>query len=157
MITRTQFVAEAESWIPTPYLKQSVGQVKHAGANCATFVYAVLVSTGMIQAEEVGVFSPDWACHTSEEIYMKRLLRHAPKVAEAISRPGFHGLPGNIVLVKTPTARLYNHGGIVVHWPTVIHCAPDSGVCKVNATTHWLWANRKMCSFDPWAGEHGLS
>ena len=45
-ITRQQVVAEALSWIGTPYIKN--GRVKGVGADCATILFCVYRNCGLV-------------------------------------------------------------------------------------------------------------
>jgi NlpC/P60 family putative phage cell wall peptidase len=144
---RDKIIAEARTWIGTPYVLGAC--VRGAGADCATFIYGVLHALGMINDETIGHFSPDWFAHTDEEIYPRRLLRHAFKTAVGISYTTLETQPGNIVLTRHSTSsRVFNHAGIVVKWPHLIH-AIDPCITEVNATQHSMWCNREVAVFDP--------
>lgn len=144
---RACVIVEARSWIGTPYhLNQAC---KGAGVDCGRFVYQVYHACGLIPEEKIGVFGHDFGCHTSEESYIFRMLRHAAKVAEAVSFPTLAAKPGNVALTRNEGSRIYNHGGIVTAWPKILHAAPCS-VGEVDACTHWLWAQRTVQIFDPW-------
>jgi NlpC/P60 family putative phage cell wall peptidase len=144
---RREIVAEARTWIGTPY--HYGGQVKGAGCDCATLLLCVWRTCGIIHDEELGVYAGDWYCNTTEEKYMRRVLRHAHKVAEAVSYTTLEAKPGNIVLTRAAGSRVFNHGGIVVNWPRVIH-AIDPSVEECDASTHRLWAYKTVAVFDPW-------
>lgn len=144
---RWMVLLEARSWLNTPY--HPGGQVKGAGCDCGTFIFCVFRACRLVPDEEVGVFSQDWFRNTSEEKYLFRLIRHAHKVAEAISYPTLNALPGNIVLTKSVGSRVYNHGGIVIKWPLVLHAvAPRVEEC--DASTHRLWEHQIVTVLDPW-------
>jgi cell wall-associated NlpC family hydrolase len=148
--TREQVVAEALSWLDTPY-HPTGAMVKGAGCDCGSILYAVWHACGLIPAEEIGLFSPDWFANTSEEVYMQRVLRHAYKIAEGISYATLDAAPGNIALTRhDPGSRVrFNHGGLIVKWPTVIH-AVDPKVTLTKATTDRMWCYREVIIFDPW-------
>ena len=146
MDKRQQVVSEALTWIDTPYhLNQCV---KGAGVDCARFVHAVLTSCGLIQPEFIEVFGPDWSCHTKTEKYIFRMLRHAEQLLEGVSFASLKARPGSIVLVRSRANRVYDHGAIVISWPKCVHAAPPK-VSMVDASKHWLWANRIVKIFEP--------
>jgi cell wall-associated NlpC family hydrolase len=146
---RERLVAEARSWIGTPYVRK--GMIKKVGCDCGTFMFAVYRSCGLIPDEEIGVFSDDWWANTTDEKYMKRILRHASKVAQAISYPTLEARPGNIVLSRhSDHALALSHGGIVTRWPMLIHAVGDPGVEETDATKHEMWCFREVLIFDPW-------
>lgn len=154
-MTRAIVTAEALTWLGTPYHKN--GRVKGAGVDCGSFLFCVYRECGLVPPEEEGIFSDpslvpigqDWWCNTTEEKYMLRILRHAYRVAEGVALRSSQALPGNLVLTRALGSRLYNHGGIVIAWPRVIH-ALDPRVEMCDVSTHCLWEHQEMAIFDPW-------
>jgi len=144
---RQNVVVEALTWLNTPYVHGA--RVKGAGCDCATLLLMVWRECGLIPDEEVGIFSPDWFANTSEDTYMRRVLRHAYKVAEAVSYATLDASPGNIVLTRSTGSKVYNHGGIVIRWPQIIH-AVEPRVELTDATKHELWCFVEVSVFDPW-------
>ncbi len=109
-----------------------------------------LKNCGLIEDEEIGVFSNDWYANTTDEIYMRRILRHAYKSAEACCYQRFDGAKmGDVVLCKSAGSRLYNHGGIVIQWPLVVHAIAPA-VEMIDASRHTLWAYQQISAYDPW-------
>jgi cell wall-associated NlpC family hydrolase len=143
---RDAFVAEARSWVGTPYHLGAM--VKGAGCDCGTFLLGALQACGMAKAECIERFTHDWFFHTDDPRYLRAMLRNARKVAEEISYRTLHALPGDLALTRSSNSRLYNHGGIVVKWPKVIH-AIHPAVCECDATAHELWCFRTVAVFDP--------
>lgn len=144
---REHVVAEARSWIGTPYHKK--GRVKGAGADCFTFIAEVMVSCGIFDRDDLPAYQDDWFFHQSEEVYLKLLYRHCAKTLEGISYASTQTLPGNIVVMKTTNSKVFNHGGIVVAWPSIIHCIYD-GVSETNISRDPMWAYHRIQIFDPW-------
>lgn len=160
MTTREAVVEEARSYLGTPYRKG--GRVKGAGVDCGTLLFCVYRDTGFIAPADEGIFSDpkmvpisqDWFCHTDEDKYMKLLLRYAYKVANGISYPSLKAEPGNIVATAAVqhnrVSKVFNHAGIVVHWPRVIH-AIYPVVEECDASSHPLWAFQMTVVLDPFA------
>lgn len=146
MISRTEVVECARSWIGTPY--HYGGQVKGAGADCATLIYCVYRSCGLVPEEEIGIFAGDWWLHTKDEKYMLRIVRHAYKVVEANCYRSTKAEPGNIVMLKAGS-RIFNHGAVVTAWPHVVH-AIHPHVEEIDASRNPMWANQQIAVFDPW-------
>lgn len=142
---RNELIATAREYLGTKY--HVGGMVKGVGVDCASFLLCVLRDCGLIEDEELGVFSGDWWCHTSEEKYMLRVLRHAYKILEGVSWSTLQVSPGNIALAKAVGSKVYNHGGIVINWPTVIH-AGSYRVEEIDASIHQLWAGHQIAIFD---------
>ncbi len=145
---RAEIVAEARSWIATPYC--IMGRVKGAGCDCASFLMSVAVNCGLVKESDFEVYSPDCWAHWSDEKYLKKVLQSTVKVLESVayrSGPGFPVLPGALVLTCTSAGRYLNHGAIVTEWPMIVH-AVTPRVQEIDATGHHLWAYRKIEAFD---------
>ncbi len=112
---REAVVAEALSWVRTPY--HHMGRVKGAGVDCAMLLIEVYHSAGLIPDINPEPYPQDWALHRSEEKYLAWVNRYAHEV-EAPS-------PGDLVLYKF--GRCVSHGGIVVDWPRIIHAYVGEG------------------------------
>ncbi len=146
--SREDALAVARSWVGTPYVLG--GRIKGAGCDCATLIAEYLIECGIAQREELGIYSHDWFCHTNSERYMLRLLRHAKKTIETISRPGVNAKPGSIALFRVAGSRVFNHGAIVETWPKIIHAASPR-VEHADASAHWLTSYKEVAIFDPWS------
>lgn len=140
----------ARTFLETPYVLG--GRVKGAGVDCATLIGCYLEECGFCNREELGVYGHDWFCHATDERYMLRLIRHAPRTLDAICQGTVDAKPGSLVLFKVAESRLFNHGGIITNWPLIIH-AQDPCVKEVDATKFFLTSHREMSIFDPWSRE----
>lgn len=148
MITREESVVIAKSWLQTPYVMG--GQLKNVGCDCATLISAYLIEIGAAAKSDAVLYSHDWFCNTTRERYMQGLIRYAACTLETVARGTVAAaLPGDIVLFKAVRSRLYNHGGIVVSWPRIIH-AVHPCVTESDATAHYLTGFTTMSVFDPW-------
>jgi NlpC/P60 family putative phage cell wall peptidase len=107
---RAAVVAEARSWLGTPY--HHAARLKGVGCDCLTLLAEVFARAGMVAPIELPHYPPDWHLHRGAERYALGVLRHA---AEVEGPP----LPGDIVLWRF--GRAFSHGAIVVQWPLVIH------------------------------------
>ena len=109
-IASGQKVAEiAKLWLGTPY--HHMGRIKGVGVDCAMLPAEVYSAVGLIPRFEVGYYPMDWAQHRNEERFMGQVLEYAHKVEEP--------LHGDLVLFRI--GRVFNHSGIVVSWPQIIH------------------------------------
>jgi len=147
---RAALVAIARSWIGTPY--RLGARLKGVGCDCATFLGSVLVESGEASESAIygglGVYHLDWCCHTREQRYMVRLLRHAEKAMEGVAYRSTRIDPGNLLLVRVGVSRVYNHGGIVLAWPLIAHAVAPV-VSEADATRHPMWAHHEIAVFDP--------
>jgi cell wall-associated NlpC family hydrolase len=111
---RARLVAEAKSWLGTPY--RSAADVKGAGVDCVMLLIRAFVDAGMIAPVDPRPFPEQWAVHQAEELYLAAVRERAHEVAPP---PARMPLPADVVLFRM--ARVYAHGAIVLDWPYVIH------------------------------------
>jgi hypothetical protein len=153
---RERVVAEARTWIRTPY--HHMGRVKGAGADCYTFLLEVFQKIGLFSEQDERDFYPsDWFLHARQDHYKLRILRHAREMVEHFCEPTEIRAPGNIVLLRPPTTATRRstidvHGGVITSWPAVVHAYPPC-VNEVNALTHPAFAAGSLSFFSPW-GKH---
>ncbi|MGH6995683.1 MAG: hypothetical protein ACREES_08295 [Stellaceae bacterium] len=107
---RARLVAEAQSWVGTPY--HTGGRIKGVGVDCLTFVVCAFEGAALIAPYKIPHYPPDWHLHRDDERYMRGILEHCVEVAE---RP----LPADVVLWKF--GRAFAHGAIVIDWPIIVH------------------------------------
>src|SRR6266849_892211 len=120
---RGSVLAEAESWLRTPY--HHMARVKGAGADCLTLLAEVYEKAGVIPHVEVPFYPPDWNLHRDAERYLEGVTRYAREVAycandvppcggaasgEAVRRHGPQ--PGDVAVFKF--GRCFAHGAIIV-------------------------------------------
>ena len=145
-MTREEIVAEAKSWIGTPYIRG--GRIKGVGCDCATFILEVFRAVGHVSNIEIGFFSDDWWANTQDERYMFRVIRHAHELVKQKTYASLTIDPGNIILLRAARSYVYNHGAIVVKWPRVIHAITPE-VTEIDASNDPMWAHQEVCVFDP--------
>ena len=154
--TRDQFAAEALSWYPTPYTRRAA--IKHVGADCASFLGAILVTGGFLPGDRfasmmrsIAALGDDWFMHKAASTYEELMTRYVPRVGDRMTN-GIPGEPpGNILLMNTWNSKHRNHGGIVTRWPNVVHCV-YSGVKEINVLYDPMWSHKKVSVYDPWSG-----
>jgi len=147
---RAAVVAEARSWLRTPY--HTMGRVKGAGCDCYTLLLEVFGKVGLFTDKDEDVFYPrDWFLHTRNDHYKVRILRHAREMVQHFCSPTEMRSPGNIVLLNVATAHgsLDVHGGIISEWPKVIHSFPPC-VMEADARYHPALAAGRLEFFSPW-------
>jgi cell wall-associated NlpC family hydrolase len=157
---------EAKLWVGTPY---HLGAVKRGvGCDCCTFLVGVMVACGVLTWEEVddifvdiGYYIPsnrpvraglrplahDWFANTDVERYLRAVLRCAREIVKTRCYASVQVKPGSIVLTKAVNSKLWNHGGIVVAWPKIIHSV-DPQVVITNASRDPMWAYRELAVFE---------
>lgn len=115
MTTREMAVAEAKTWLKTPY--HHMGRVKGAGVDCGQLLIAVYSEIGLIPNIDPGHYPPDWHFHRSEEKYLGWVQKYATKTEKP--------KPGDVALFKF--GRCISHGGIVVDDAALIHAYIGQG------------------------------
>lgn len=98
---RLRVVAEARSWLRTPY--HNHGRIKGAGVDCAQLLIAVYEATSLVPAPDVGVYPPDWHLHRSEERYLGWMDRYCLRVDEPMI--------GDVAMFRF--GRCVSHAGII--------------------------------------------
>lgn len=123
---RIAVVAEAETWLRTPY--HSNAAVKGAGADCALMPLQVYLATlPGLPVIPLPPYVEQWYLNRSEEKYLEYVLAlGAREIAEADVRPGDFAL--------WRIGRVYSHGGIVTAWPEIIHAVKPRGVIRADAS-----------------------
>ncbi|MGP0008545.1 MAG: hypothetical protein ACLPIG_07535 [Methylocella sp.] len=114
---RAAVVAEARSWVRTPY--HHCADVKGAGVDCGMLLVRVFVDTGLCEPFDPRPYAPDWMLHRSEERYLGFIFDRTKEV----DRPQ----PGDVMVFRY--GRCYSHGGIVTcaNPVTIIHAFAASG------------------------------
>lgn len=152
-MSREEFVAICRTWVGTPYHLRA--RVKGSGADCSTWIAESLIEAGLATTEQLygglNVSRGDWWCHAPEDLYRRRVMRHAQLVAETVSRPSTKALPGCILLQKAARSRVFNHGAVVTVWPHIIH-AVHPCVRESSAVTDPMWNCQPVSIFDPFEG-----
>jgi hypothetical protein len=98
---RAAVVAEARSWIGTPY--HNCADIKHVGVDCGMLLVRVFVDTGLCAPFDPRPYPADWHLHRSEERYLGFVFdRSCETVAPQ---------PGDVMVLRY--GRCYSHGGIV--------------------------------------------
>ncbi len=115
---RDRIVAEARSWIGTPYHHH--GTVKGAGVDCAMLPQAVYTALGLMAPADFGEYPTQWHLHHDEERYLAIVTRYAAEIAEDQAEPG------DFVLFRV--GRTFAHGGVVVDPArrTMIHASMEA-------------------------------
>ena len=106
---RAAVVAEAESWVGTPY--RQLGATKGVAVDCGMLLVRAWVDAGIFEPFDPRPYPPEWHLHKPEERY----LRWVETMAEEVAVPQ----PGDIVLFQF--GRCFSHGGIMVAAERLVH------------------------------------
>lgn len=121
---RLRVVAEAKSWIGTPYVSNGAIKGKRGGTDCAMLLVAVYANVGFIPKEfDPRPYAPYWHVHQGEERYLGGILQFVSEVPGPLDRAP---LPGDVILFQI--GKLFAHGAIITDWPNVIHAIGNDAV-----------------------------
>jgi NlpC/P60 family putative phage cell wall peptidase len=102
-------VAEARSWIGTPY--HHLAAVKGVGVDCAMLTWSVFNALDLFEVPDPRPYPHEWHLHRSEE----RFLLSFETWAHRVEAPR----PGDIALFRY--GRTVSHSGILTSTTTMVH------------------------------------
>jgi cell wall-associated NlpC family hydrolase len=116
---RAAVVAEAHSWLRTPY--HHMGRVKglRGGVDCAMLLAEVYERAGVMARVEVQHYPRDWHLHRRDERFLSYILPRAVEIAGPAQ-------PGDVVTYQIGLG--FAHAAIVIEpgWPAIIHSDMDA-------------------------------
>ena len=136
-LARNAIVAEARSWIGTPYHHQA--SVKHVGCDCLGLVRGVWRALVGPEPEAIPGYSSDWGEVSAQETMLAAARRHLVEIDLAAAGPG------DIVVFRMRPGRMAKHAGILASASTFIHAQEGGPVCEV-ALSPW-WQARVVAAF----------
>lgn len=130
MTDRAQIVAEARSWLGTPYRHQAV--TRGAGADCLGLVRGVWQGLYGAEPERPPAYSLDWFEPQGVEGLWAAAARH---LAE---KPVDQMRPGDVLLFRMRTGSVAKHLGILTtDEPAFIHAYTRHGVVESPLSAPW--------------------
>jgi len=123
---RADFVAEALSWIGTPFVNCADVKGPKGGVDCAMLLVRAAVDTGLIAPFDPRPYSPDWMKHRSEEKFLDVLARLG---AVEVESPRV----GDVLVWKV--ARTFAHGAVLINPRQVVHAYADARCVLVSDLT----------------------
>lgn len=129
MATRADIVAEARSWIGTPYRHQA--SLKSIGCDCLGLVRGVWRGVIGEEPEVAPAYTPAWAEASGEETLAAAGFRHLiPVPLDAIA-------PGDIVLFRWRANMPAKHAAIVTSEALMVHAHDGAAVAEVSFAPWW--------------------
>jgi cell wall-associated NlpC family hydrolase len=127
MNLRQRIVAEAKTWIGTPFHDQA--GVKGVGVDCAYLVGKTAEATGCIEKFQVAPYTWEQFWHSDKEMLCD--------IVEGFGCTRVNGFPspGDIVVFQMPRTRACCHLGIMIENNQFIHAHLLSGVRRVVVNT----------------------
>jgi NlpC/P60 family putative phage cell wall peptidase len=135
---RDRVVAEARTWLRTPYQHQ--GRIKNVGVDCLMILCEVYRAAGLVPYIDPRPYPRDWHLHRSEERYANGLFQYA----HAVEVPK----QGDVAIFKF--GRCFSHAAILTGETEVIHSYLGQGVVMADLQQDPL-AGRAVKFFSMWA------
>ena len=139
---RQAVVAEARSWVSTPY--HSRARIKGVGVDCVQIIAAVYEACGVLPPIDVGKYSDQWHLHSDVPLYEDGVKANGGRQIEAPQ-------VGDLVLYFQ--GKQFAHGAIVtVASPLrIVHAfAPARRVIEGDETEFGVLIREKKKFFTPW-------
>jgi cell wall-associated NlpC family hydrolase len=120
---RAAVVAEALSWLDTPY--RDGGSIKglSGAVDCCMLLVRAWIDAGVFEPFDPRPYPPNWHMHQNRERYLEWLSLAGVEV--------MNWQPGDVVVWKF--ARTFSHSAIIINDAgDVVHAVKDFGKCTTN-------------------------
>jgi NlpC/P60 family putative phage cell wall peptidase len=134
---RSAIVAEARSWIGTPYHHQA--SVKGVGCDCLGLVRGVWRAVYGAEPEPVPGYTKDWGEMSGEETMIAAARRHLTEMSVG------EALPGDVLVFRIRRGRMAKHAGLLSAPGRFIH-AQEGGPASEVPFSDW-WRERVAAVF----------
>ena len=139
MVKRAAIIAEARTWIGTPYHHQA--STKGAGCDCLGLVRGVWRGVYGKEPEEPPPYSRDWAEAHRQETLADAAGRHMVPVAIADIQPG------DVVLFALNERAPAKHCAILTGLDRMVHSYESHPVAEVSLSPWWRRRIRFVFAF----------
>lgn len=129
MIGRDAIVAEARSWLGTPYQHQA--SLRGVGCDCLGLVRGVWRALVGDEPERPPPYTPDWAEALGEETLLGAARRHLWEIAPGDAREG------DVLLFRMGLGSPAKHAAIVSGPQCIIHAYWGRAVCETRLGAWW--------------------
>jgi cell wall-associated NlpC family hydrolase len=137
-VTREAVVAEAETWLGTPY--HSGARIKGVGVDCAMILAAVFEAAGVIPHVDPGTYAADFGLHRDEEVFLGWVERYGYPVEKPQA--------GDVALFVY--GRCFSHGAIMTSATGLIHAVRRDGMVSRGDLADTGLAEREVRFFTLW-------
>jgi len=129
MIGSDLIVAEARSWIGTPYRHQA--SLKGVGCDCLGLVRGVWRAFHGAEPEAMPAYSRDWAEAARRETLAEAGARHLVAVAREAMQPG------DVLLFRWRAGLVAKHAAILTSDAAMVHAHDGAAVAEVAFAPWW--------------------
>jgi len=141
MITPEQVIAEARTWIGTPYHHMAYVKGPKGGVDCGMIVIGIYSSVGFFEFFDPRPYPRQFHLHQRDEWYKGIVEKFCTEEEEPT--------PGGIALWKV--GRIFSHGSIVTKWPSVIHALAGAEFVLEDANVMMTsLKNEEVKFYNPW-------
>jgi NlpC/P60 family putative phage cell wall peptidase len=145
-ISRAAIVAEARTWVGTPYRHQ--GSLRGVGCDCLGLLRGLWRALIGPEPENPGAYSPDWAEAGGSEALLHAAQRHL------VPLQGCTCAEGDVLLFRFRTNVPAKHIGIVSAPGRMIHA--HEGACVAEVPIIPFWQRRVAAAFSFPGAENDL-
>lgn len=128
-LTRSALVAEARSWIGTPYRHQA--SLKGVGCDCLGLIRGIWRATCGAEPEPVPPYTRDWAEAGKRETLAGAAGRHMTEIDCA------DFLPGDVLLFRWRAGLVAKHAAIATAPDRMVHAHDGAAVTEVAIAPWW--------------------
>ncbi|HEY8267920.1 MAG TPA: NlpC/P60 family protein [Xanthobacteraceae bacterium] len=128
-LTPALIIAEARSWIGTPYRHQA--SLKGMGCDCLGLVRGVWRALNGPEPEAAPAYSADWAEAGGKESLAAAAARHLVPVELA------DATPGDVLLFRWRAHLPAKHAAILVAADRIVHAHDGAAVAEVYFASFW--------------------
>lgn len=127
---RQKVVAEALSWVGTPFRDQADSKGRGGGVDCAMLLVRAYVDSGVLPPFDPRPYNSRFFLHRDDEDYLGWLKKYGQEIPEDLAGPG------DVVIFHI--GRMYAHGALIVNDQLIVHA----------------WFKERMCALsERWAAE----
>ncbi|WP_288928622.1 NlpC/P60 family protein [uncultured Maritimibacter sp.] len=124
---RSDALAEARTWIGTPYRHQA--SCKGAGTDCLGLIRGIWRALYGGEPVAIPPYTPDWSEPSRDEV----LMRTATALLTRVERPD----PGDVLLFRMRDKGVAKHLGVLATSETFIHAYSAHGVVESSLSAPW--------------------
>ncbi|MEZ5961999.1 MAG: NlpC/P60 family protein [Hyphomonadaceae bacterium] len=129
MISRHAILAEAHTWIGTPYQHQA--SAKAAGCDCLGLVRGVWRAVYGAEPELAPAYTPDWAERHGAETLLEAARRHLREGSPSAA------VPGDVLLFRMHADAPAKHAAILDESDHIIHAYWGRAVVRSRFAPWW--------------------
>lgn len=129
MTNRTEIIAEARSWLGTPYLHQA--SVKQAGCDCLGLVRGIWRAFYGAEPRAIEPYTPDWAERFGRETLVEAARESLTEIDQSTAQPG------DVIIFRMAPDAPAKHCAILSAPDRIIHAYWGRAVTESFLIPYW--------------------